>query len=220
MPERSLPCFNASVIEHFLCQIPGLTEHFLYANDDMYINKPVTPNTFFASDGLPIIRFNRRPFRKFSLVFEEKILKKRLSNYTKVIRNSAELVEKKYGKYYGGKPHHNIDAYLKSNYKHVNEVFKNEMDATLTNHVRSDNDIQRSIYSYVLLAEKLGHLCYVRQRTSFRLHIHKERHYDRFERYNPMLFCVNDSQYANDSHRARAKAFLEKRFPQKSQFEK
>ena len=43
MPSQSLPCFNAALIEHFLWKIPGLSEHFLFANDDMFINRPVTP---------------------------------------------------------------------------------------------------------------------------------------------------------------------------------
>ena len=51
MPAESLPCFNSTLIEHFICRIPGLSEHFLYANDDTFINKPVTPDIFFAEDG-------------------------------------------------------------------------------------------------------------------------------------------------------------------------
>lgn len=220
LPPQSLPCFNSRLIEHFLYRIPELAEHFLYANDDMFINNPVTPDAFFASDGLPIIRFNRRPFRKLTLFFKEKILRKQLSNYVQTIRNTAELVEKKYGIYYGGKTHHNIDAYLKSNSLHVGEVFKNEIEATLCNHVRNTNDVQRNIYSYVPLAEKRAHLHYVSQKTSFRLHIQNESHYSKLERYNPLLFCMNDSEYAKDEDRKRAATFLAKRFPQKSQFEK
>ena len=220
LPEVSLPCFNSRLIEHFLYKIPGLSEHFLYANDDMFINRPVTPATFFAGDGLPIIRFNRRPFRKFTLWFKEKVQGKALSNYVQAIRNSAELVEKRYGIYYGGKTHHNIDAYLKSDYRHVGEVFKNEIGAMLTHHVRSADDVQRNIYSYVALAEKRAHLHYVTRRTSFRLHIQNESHYAKLERYNPILFCMNDSQYARDEDREREKAYLDKRFLEKSQFEK
>lgn len=220
MPDVCLPCFNSAVIEHFLYRIPGLAEHFIYANDDMFINKPVTPETFFGKDGLPIVRFNRRPFRKWTLLFKEKVQGKRLSNYVQTIRNSAELVEKKYGKYYGGKTHHNIDAYLRSDYEHAAKVFEDEIRTTLPNHVRSENDIQRNIYSYVALAEKRAHLHYVTQRTSFRLHIQNESHYGKLERYNPILFCMNDSQYAKDSDRKRAAAFLDKRFPEKSQYEK
>ena len=77
-----------------------------------------------------------------------------------------------------------------------------------------------NIYSYVLLAEKLGHLNYVSQKTSFRLHIQNESHYKKLERYNPLLFCMNDSEYAKDTDRKRANAFLEARFPEKSKFEK
>ncbi len=220
LPTHSLPCFNSCLIEHYIWRIPGLSEHFLYGNDDLFINRPVKPSDFFDKNGLPIIRLNRRPFRRLTLFFREKIQRKPLGNYVITIRNAAELVNKKYGIYYGGKTHHNIDAYLKSNYQHVWEVFKDEIEATSINHIRSSNDIQRNIYSYVPLAEGRGHLQYVTQKTSFRFHIHRHNHYQKLERYNPMLFCMNDSEFANDDDRARATAFLEKYFPEKSQFEK
>lgn len=220
LPPECLPCFNSVVIEHHLHRIPGLSEHFLYANDDMYINKPVTPETFFDKDLLPKMRLNRRPFRKLTLLYRTKVLGKRLRNYNQTIHNAALLVEQKYGIYYNGKTHHNIDAYLKSGYRHAREVFDNEIKATLSNHVRSSNDIQRNIYSYVALAEKRAHLCYVTQRTSFRFHIDNRKLYRKFDRYNPMLFCMNDSQYANDEDRKCAVVFLNKLFPDKSRFEK
>lgn len=220
MPPVCLPCFNSALIEHFLYKIPDLSEHFIYANDDMFINRPVSPATFFGTDGLPIIRLNRRPFRRWTLLFKEKVLGKSLSNYNITIRNSAELVQKKYGIYFNGKTHHNIDAYLKSSYQHTHNIFRKEIEATYANHVRSANDIQRNIYSYVALAEKQGHLHYVTQKTSFRLHIDNEGNYGKLERYNPLLFCMNDSEYADDRDRQKAAAFLEKRFPEKSEFEK
>jgi hypothetical protein len=40
------------------------------------------------------------------------------------------------------------------------------------------------------------------------------------ERFHPIFFCMNDSQFANDEDRQCANAFLRKRFPEKSQFEK
>lgn len=220
VPRECLPCFNSSLLEHFLYKIPGLSEYFLYANDDMFVNKPVTQTTFFAEDGLPLIRLNRRPFRKLALLFKEKILGKQLSNYNRIIQNAAKLVERRFGIYYSGKAHHNIDSYLKSHYRHTEQMFDNEIRLTYSNHVRSANDIQRSLFSYVALAERQAHLCYVTQKTSFRLHIDNEGNYRKLERYNPLLFCMNDSEYATDSDRIRAKAFLEKRFSEKSQFEK
>ena len=93
LPPQSLPCFNSQVIEHFICQIPGLAEHFLYGNDDMYINKPVTPNDFFNPDGLPIIRFNRRPFRKLTLFFKEKIMKT-VTEFARIMMEHSETFGK------------------------------------------------------------------------------------------------------------------------------
>lgn len=220
MPAACLPCFNSTVIEHFFYKISGLSEHFLFANDDCFINKPVTPDFFFSTDGLPIVRLTRSRLRNAFLMFKKKVLGIPLKNFIQIVYNAAKLVEKKYGIYYGVKTHHNIDAYLKSDCQHAEEMFKQEIAATLSNHVRSANDIQRNLYTYVSLAEKRCHPLYVTQHTSFRFHIQKERHYAKLKRYDPMLFCMNDSEYATDSDRKRMTAFLSERFPKKSQFEK
>lgn len=221
MPKESLPCFNSSVIEHFLPRIPGLAEHFLFANDDMLLNRPVTPSTFFAPDGLPIIRFHYKPCRKLSLWFRKNFLKrKKLGNYNQIIKNAADLVEKKYGIYFGSRSHHNIDAYLKSDYAHTGEIFKEALAPTFPHHIRHDEDIQRHLYSYCALAEKRAHLHYVTRKTSFRLQIHEAHLYSKLERYNPTFLCMNDSQFANDDDRLRSAGYLKKRFPRKSQFEK
>lgn len=220
MPEVCLPCFNATVIEHFLWKIPGLSEHFLFANDDMLINRPLSPGFFFADDGLPIIRLNRSRLRNFYLLFRKKFLGVPLKNYVQIVRNAAKLVEKKYGVYYSCKTHHNIDAYLKSDYQRVEQMFKKEIEPTLTNHMRSDNDIQRNLITYVAMVEKRGHPVFVNRKTSFRFHIQNMKHYKMLEEYNPMLFCMNDSEYATDDDRRRVTEYLSNRFPEKSQFEK
>lgn len=220
LPPQSLPCFNPYLIEHFLYRIPGLAEHFLYANDDMFINRPVSPGTFFSSDGLPIIRFYHRRFRKLALFYREKILKKKLENYVQVIKNTAALVEKKYGVYFGSKAHHNIDAYTRSEFEHIGEVFKVDIERNISNHIRTDHDVQRHLYSYVALVEKRAHLQYVNQKTSFRFPIQKAELYQKLEEYNPLFFCMNDSQYARESDRLKAAEYLQQRFPEKSQFEK
>lgn len=220
MPEECLPCFNSSVIEHFLHNIPGLSEHFIYANDDMLLNREVTPETFFAADGLPIVRLNWRPLRKLHLFIKTKIRGKQLSGYNKRILNAAMLVKQKYGVYYSSKSHHNIDAYLKSDYRHTCETFKEAIDATMLHRARTDKDIQRNLYTFVARAEGRAHVRYVTQRTSFRLHIDNHDHYAKMLRYNPTFFCVNDSEHANDDDRRCSKEFLSKMFPVKSEFEK
>ncbi|MDR1696852.1 MAG: Stealth CR1 domain-containing protein [Rickettsiales bacterium] len=55
IPKKYLPTFNSSCIELFLHKIPGLAEHFLFANDDFFFGRPVSPDFFFNSDGNPIV---------------------------------------------------------------------------------------------------------------------------------------------------------------------
>lgn len=53
IPNEFLPTFNSNVIELFLDRIPGIANHFVYFNDDIYINGPVEKSFFFSIDGLP-----------------------------------------------------------------------------------------------------------------------------------------------------------------------
>lgn len=220
LPAESLPCFNSSLLEQFLYKIPGLSEYFIFSNDDMYINRPVTPGDFFDEHNLPYLFMNRKPFRKLEFWFREKVMKKPLSQYLQKINNASCLAEKHYGRYYGSKLHHNMDAYCKSIFVRTHQLFGEQINTMLLHHMRSDLDIHRTLYSYVAQAEKLGHLCYVSQKHSFRLHINNRSHYHKFERYNPVLFCMNDSEHANDDDRRFAIEYVSKLFPEKSQFEK
>ncbi len=48
-----LPSFNSHAIESCLHRIEGLSEHFLYLNDDMVLGRPVRPERFFHGSGVP-----------------------------------------------------------------------------------------------------------------------------------------------------------------------
>lgn len=45
-----LPSFNSHAIESRLHHIPGLSEHFLYLNDDFFFGRKVHPDDFFLND--------------------------------------------------------------------------------------------------------------------------------------------------------------------------
>jgi len=49
IPAKYLPTFNSITIENFLHKIPGLSEYFIYLNDDMIVLKPMSPDDFFAT---------------------------------------------------------------------------------------------------------------------------------------------------------------------------
>lgn len=52
IPEEFLPTFNSHTIELFMHRIKGLSEQFVYFNDDFFLNAPVLPEFYFR-DGLP-----------------------------------------------------------------------------------------------------------------------------------------------------------------------
>jgi len=47
-----LPTHNSHAVEAQLHRIPGIAEHFLYSNDDMFFGRPVRPELFFTAAGI------------------------------------------------------------------------------------------------------------------------------------------------------------------------
>ena len=50
MPEEALPTFNSRALEINLHRIKGLSEQFIYFNDDMFLIKPIKPEYFFKEN--------------------------------------------------------------------------------------------------------------------------------------------------------------------------
>lgn len=57
LPEECLPTFNANAIEMNIHRIEGLAEQFLFFNDDMFLLRPVSIESFFRN-GLPVVEGN------------------------------------------------------------------------------------------------------------------------------------------------------------------
>ena len=53
IPKEYLPVFNSTAIEIHLHRIPGLSENFVYFNDDTYLMQPCVPEDFFKT-GKPV----------------------------------------------------------------------------------------------------------------------------------------------------------------------
>lgn len=68
IPERFLPTFNSQSMEMFLKNIPGLSEYFIYGNDDMFPIAPLREKDFFVN-GLPCLHHREAPFPSRPNVF-------------------------------------------------------------------------------------------------------------------------------------------------------
>ncbi|MGE0039575.1 MAG: stealth conserved region 3 domain-containing protein [Vicinamibacterales bacterium] len=54
-----LPTFNSQAIECHLERVPGLADHYLYANDDFLFCRPVGWRSYFRPDGAPLVAWWR-----------------------------------------------------------------------------------------------------------------------------------------------------------------
>lgn len=230
LPADALPVFSSHAIESCIYKIPGLSEHFIFGNDDTFFGAPTTPETFFKPDGSPIVRlmgarFNRRKARTGS-------------NYMRVLFRMQKLINEMFGKMICHTPHHNFDAYRKSDFEYCISLLPDEWDRTAHRRFRNNKDMQRCFVSYYVLATGKGELRkvgrYNRINTPTDLvkalmsgHYAADSRWIRlvtpdkdFEKYNPLMFCMNDSEYTSDAERERMVNFLKMKFPNKSQFEK
>ena len=228
MPQEALPTFSSPAIEWCVDNIPGLSEHFLLANDDTFIGREVQPDFFFNPKGAPIIRLKKWASSK-----------RHMSLYLKTVERAQELIHQTLGKRIAYIPHHNIDAYRKSDIKKCKELFSEHVSRTINSHFRSEDDLQRVVVQYYLLATKEGELRLMgryNRATSLKdkltSMLQGKFSYDSrriaitvpdiravLEKYSPTLYCLNDGEEADEECRERVRKFLEEEFPNKSSFE-
>ena len=228
IPREALPTFSSPAIEWCVDNIPGLSEHFLLANDDTFIGREVSPDFFFNAKGEPIIRLKKWTSSK-----------RHISLYLKTVDRAQKLILQTFGAHIPYIPHHNIDAYRKSDIRKCKELFAEDVARTVNNHFRSEDDLQRVVVQYYLLATKEGELRLMgRYNRSVSLMdklkstLRSRYSYDSrriaitvgdiravLKKYNPTLYCLNDGEDADEECRQRVRTFLEQEFPLKSSFE-
>lgn len=64
MPKTSLPTFNSVSIESCLHLIPGLSENYLYFNDDVILMRHLSRSYFFDSNNTPVTYIDKKDFSK------------------------------------------------------------------------------------------------------------------------------------------------------------
>ena len=60
IPSKYLPTFNVRPIELHFHKIPGLSEHFVFFDDDVFLIRPISPEYFFV-DGEPCLPADLTP---------------------------------------------------------------------------------------------------------------------------------------------------------------
>jgi hypothetical protein len=171
IPADALPVFNSSAIEVGIHRIPGISDRFVYFNDDIYIINPVTPLDFFSSDGLPLdvgalhpvapmSRFNSLPFND-TVALNQHFTKKQILS-----GNRTKLFSPHYGKkalmsiYTSAWPHilgfdnpHGPASFLKATFDETWEAESDWLSQTQHSRFRSSDDLSIWFMRYWQIAK-------------------------------------------------------------------
>ena len=103
MPAESLPTFNSNAIELNMHRIQGLSDKFVYFNDDMFLLKRVNEKDFFVN-GKPVLlaALDIIPLeldKTFSVINNTKIINKYFNKKEVIFNSIFKWINIKYGKH-------------------------------------------------------------------------------------------------------------------------
>jgi hypothetical protein len=130
----TLPTFNSQAIESRLHRIPGLSEHFLYLNDDVFLGRPVGPELFFTPGGLT------RFFPSTALV-DAAPRRPTDPPADSAGKNNRELIREAFGRVLTRKMKHTPHPSRRSVIAEIEERFFEQVDATAHHQFRHPDDI-------------------------------------------------------------------------------
>lgn len=238
MPADAIPTFNATAIEMCIPNIPGLSEHFLLLNDDMFFNRSVSPRYFFDKRGRARVRFSNHAHRSNNI----QVWKSRVDEYNQTLILSAEFIENVYGRrVFKYRPSHGIDPYLKSSWiECINHPkISAQIERQIRNKFRTNDEVQRWMFNlYDLIT---GRARFVHSRA-YKHSRHKlvnaiyNAIFMPWIKNSPVVctdtvaarralkkapvFCINDSRDTDVRILENNARFMAELFPEKSQFEK
>ncbi len=242
IPREFLPTFSSHTIELNLHRIKGLSEHFVYFNDDIFLNSPTRQEDFFKN-GLPLdtaaqncIFFGKDSagfFHGADILVINTHFRKRIciaKNLGKWLcyKNGLHNVVKTLFLYPwpwfpGMYLQHVAASYLKSTFHKVWEAEPEMLNKTCSHKFREIGDVNQWVMKFWQLAE--GNFC-VRKDSFARCYHIKKSTFRRMCRdlksgIHPLI-CINDTArtYHFEEKKKIVNEILQKRFPEKSSFEK
>lgn len=207
-----LPTHNSQAVEAQLHRIPGLSEYYIYSNDDMFFGRPLSPDMFFSPGGLT--KFIEATTRIG--LGENDVTRSGFENAARVNRR---LLHERFGRVTTRHLEHTAAPMRKSVVEELEKEFPEEFRKTAASPFRAADNISvtNSLYHYYALltgraVQKVGaQVLYVDTTMKSGLAVLKKllrkRDYD--------FFCLNDGSFPEVSPEVRARkmrAFLDRYF--------
>ncbi|MFE1438303.1 stealth family protein [Streptomyces sp. NPDC058739] len=218
-PADVLPVFNSHAIETRLHHIPGLSEHYLYFNDDVFAGRRITPEHFFHGSGLL-----RVPVSPLKIGVGKPHAEETATNSAS--KNVRALLMEKFGKMTTNNFMHTPLPQHRGTLLELEELFPEDMRRTTASRFRSPSDIAVTapmLYNYSLIKGsgvpgKFGFRYVNISRPDAEKRLEDLKTTRRFD-----FFCLNDVDVAPEEREqvhVRMSEFLENYFPFPSPFEK
>ena len=245
IPEEYLPTFSSHPIELNLHRIPGLSEHFVYFNDDTFINAPISPDFFFCK-GLPcdfahidnISSKGIDDVYAHTLFNESRVISKHYSylrsfmhhpfKYLNVaypwkanLKNLLKLENK--GCFPGFVDHHLVAPYLKQTFVDLWKKESKMLDQVSRERFRTPFDVSQRLVRCMQLASGQFYPVSPSSRGSYHSIAHPiDRVRATLNDPKIKIVCINDTPYDIDFEQTMTQivAAFEKKLPNKSSFEK
>jgi hypothetical protein len=207
-----LPTHNSHAVEAQLHHIPGLSEHFLYSNDDMFFGRPVTPDMFFSPGG--VTKFLEAPTR-IGLGENDA----RRSGFENAARVNRALLFERFGRLTTRHLEHAATPLRRSVLDEMEREFPGEFAATAASRFRSATDISvtNSLYHYYALMS--GRAVQSSARTKYvdtTSHAGLADMRALLAARSTDMFCLNDGSFPEVEEEVRARAvreFLDRYYP-------
>ncbi|MFI6877290.1 stealth family protein [Streptomyces sp. NPDC050400] len=213
----ALPTFNSHAIETQLHHIEGLSECFLYLNDDVFFGRPVTPGHFFHPNGLT------KFFQSKALIPVGDVQPDELP-VNAAGKNSRRLIAQQFGSALSQKMKHTPHALRRSVLSEIEEVYAREHLATQHSRFRSPQDVPvasslHHYYAYHSARATVGDLRY--QYVDLAAPLAERRFNSLLAHRNFDTFCINDTVSGADPEvqTRMLERFLETYFPVPSPYE-
>ncbi|MFL4905199.1 stealth conserved region 3 domain-containing protein [Streptomyces sp. MMS24-I2-30] len=219
LPADALPVFNSHAIESRLHHIPGLSEHYLYFNDDVFINRPVRAEHFFHGNGIA-----RIPLSPLKLGVGAPHPVEPAPNSAG--KNTREVIRRFHGRYITHKSLHTPHPQLLSVMNEMEHLAIEELQRTSYSRFRSTTDVAPASTLHHHWAIATGRAVpadyrfrYVQLGTP-----DMRRRLARLAAGEDVdFFCLNDVDTAPEARtaaRAAIRGFLERKYPFPSRFER
>ncbi|MFV9425441.1 stealth family protein [Microbacterium sp. S1037] len=215
-----LPTHNSHAVEAQLHRIPGLAEHFLYSNDDMFFGRPVTPELFFSGGG--VSRFVESGIRIGSGAPHVD-----RSGHDNGLRVNRALLKERFGRVITLDLEHCATPLRRSVAFELEQEFAEDYARTAASRFRSATDISvtNSLYHYYALATGRA-VVTTEPRTRYvqTTQLDSLRTMERLvSRRDTDMFCLNDGSVPEIPEEVRVpalRACLERYFPIAAPWEK